>query len=56
MKSWLYLLIAIVSEVAATSALKASDGFRKLVPSAVVVVGYGPMTSSHSPCGASRWE
>jgi len=41
MKSWLYLLIAIVSEVAATSALKASDGFRKLVPSAVVVIGYG---------------
>jgi small multidrug resistance pump len=29
-----------VAEVIATSALKESDGFRKLVPSIVVVVGY----------------
>lgn len=41
MKSWLYLLIAIVSEVIATSALNASNGFRKLGPSLLVVVGYG---------------
>ena len=41
MSSQLALLIAILSEVAATSALKASDGFRNLLPSAVVVVGYG---------------
>lgn len=41
MKSWLYLLIAIVSEVVATSALNASNGFRKLIPSILVVVGYG---------------
>ena len=32
--------MAIVSEVLATSALKASDGFSRLVPSVVVVVGY----------------
>ena len=38
---WLLLLLAIVSEVVATSALKASDGFSKLGPSAIVVVGYG---------------
>lgn len=37
---WLYLAIAIVSEVIATSALKASDGFTRLTPSMVVVVGY----------------
>ncbi|MBN8911232.1 MAG: multidrug efflux SMR transporter [Rhizobiales bacterium] len=41
MSSQLALLIAILSEVAATSALKASDGFRNLVPSAIVVIGYG---------------
>ncbi len=38
---WLYLAIAIVAEVAATSALKASEEFTRLVPSLVVVVGYG---------------
>jgi len=37
---WTYLAIAIVSEVIATSALKASDGFTRLIPSLVVVVGY----------------
>ncbi|MFD1383120.1 DMT family transporter [Rhodanobacter aciditrophus] len=41
MKTWVILLVAIVSEVVATSALKASDGFTKLVPSVLVVVGYG---------------
>ena len=39
--NWLYLAIAIVSEVIATSALKASLGFTRFVPSAIVVVGYG---------------
>lgn len=39
--SWLYLTIAIIAEVIATSALKASEGFTRMVPSAVVVVGYG---------------
>jgi small multidrug resistance pump len=37
---WLLLFVAIVSEVAATSALKASQGFTRLVPSLIVVVGY----------------
>ena len=37
---YLYLTIAIITEVVATSALKESDGFSKLVPSMVVVVGY----------------
>ena len=35
-----YLLAAVVAEVVATSCLKASDGFTKLQPSLVVVVGY----------------
>ncbi len=39
--TWIYLAIAIVSEVIATSCLKLSDGFTKLWPSVVVVVGYG---------------
>ena len=38
--TWFYLFIAIVSEVVATSALKAADGFTKLTPSIIVVVGY----------------
>jgi small multidrug resistance pump len=38
--NWLYLAVAIVLEVIATSALKASDGFTRLVPSLVVIVGY----------------
>ena len=41
MKSWLVLVIAIIAEVIGTSALKSSEGFTKLVPSAIVVVGYG---------------
>jgi len=39
-QGWLYLSIAIVSEVIATSALKAADGFTRPLPSLVVVVGY----------------
>lgn len=38
--NWVYLSVAIVLEVVATSALKASDGFTRLLPSVVVVVGY----------------
>ena len=38
--SALYLLIAIVGEVVATSALKATDGMTKPGPTAVVVAGY----------------
>ena len=38
---YLYLTIAIVAEVIATSCLKASEGFTRLWPSLVVVAGYG---------------
>jgi small multidrug resistance pump len=34
------LLVAIAIEVVATTALKASDGMSKLVPSVIVIVGY----------------
>jgi len=33
--------IAIVAEVIATSAMRASEGFSRLLPSVVVVLGYG---------------
>lgn len=38
--TYLHLAVAIVAEVIATSALKASDGFTRLGPSLFVVVGY----------------
>jgi small multidrug resistance pump len=41
MNNWLFLSVAIVAEVIATSALKASDGFNKPWPSLLVVAGYG---------------
>ncbi len=40
LKPWIFLGVAIVSEVVATSALKAADGFSRLAPSAIVVAGY----------------
>lgn len=40
MSHWIYLGIAIIGEVIGTSALKFSEGFTKLVPSLVVVLGY----------------
>jgi small multidrug resistance pump len=41
MSPWIILTIAIVAEVIATSALRASNGFSRVLPSAVVVAGYG---------------
>lgn len=37
---YVYLVIAVVGEVIATTALKSSAGFTNLVPSLVVVAGY----------------
>ena len=39
--AYIHLAIAIIAEVAATSALKASAQFTKLFPSIIVVAGYG---------------
>lgn len=41
MPAYVFLAIAIVAEVIATSALKASEGFSRLGPSIVVLIGYG---------------
>jgi small multidrug resistance pump len=38
---WLYLSIAILAEVIATSSLKAAEGFTRLTPSLMVILGYG---------------
>lgn len=40
MHPYLLLGIAIVAEVIATSALRAAEGFTRLVPSIMVVIGY----------------
>lgn len=40
MTQWFFLSAAIVSEVIATSALKAANGFTQLWPSLLVVAGY----------------
>lgn len=37
---WLYLAIAIVAEVVATSLLKSTESFTRLGPSLIVVAGY----------------
>lgn len=57
MNAWLTLAAAIVAEVIGTSALKASDGFTRAWPSAVVVIGYAAafwllsLTLRHMPVG-----
>jgi len=40
MQQWIFLAIAIISEVIATLALKATEGFSRLWPSLIVLVGY----------------
>lgn len=40
MNHWLAITIAIIFEVMATTALKASNEFTRLLPSVLVVVGY----------------
>ena len=40
MQAWFWLSIAVIAEVFATIALKASDGFTKLYPVCVVIIGY----------------
>ncbi|MHB1503368.1 MAG: DMT family transporter [Acidimicrobiales bacterium] len=40
MNAWILLACAIVCEVTATLALRASDGFSRMAPSVVVAIGY----------------
>jgi len=39
--SWIYLILAIITEVIGTGALKLSHGFTKIVPSIVMLAFYG---------------
>ena len=41
MKTAIIFFFAVLSEVTATTALKFSEGFTKLIPSVIVVLGYG---------------
>ena len=40
MNDWVYLFLAIMSEVIATASLKSTEGFTKPIPSVIVLVGY----------------
>lgn len=48
---WLLLLLAIGSEIVATSALKETQGFTRLLPSLLCIGGYAMLW--RSTC--SRW-
>ncbi|MBX9974575.1 multidrug efflux SMR transporter [Cytobacillus firmus] len=41
MNAYILLALAIISEVFGSSMLKATDGFKKLLPSLSVIFGYG---------------
>ena len=41
MQAWLYLIAAILTEVAGTTAMKLSEGFTHLIPSIAIFVFYG---------------
>lgn len=59
MNAWIALALAIVAEVIATSALKSSEGFSRLWPSLLVIVGYAAAfyflaaTLKHIPVGVA---
>ena len=40
MQAWFWLSVAVIAEVFATVALKASDGFTKIYPACIVIIGY----------------
>ena len=60
MKTAIIFFFAVLSEVTATTALKFSEGFTKLIPSVVVVLGYGlsfyllSLTLKVMPIGTDR--
>lgn len=41
MNNWGFLAVAIAAEIAATSALKASEGFTRVLPALISIAGYG---------------
>lgn len=54
MKGWLFLVIAIVGEVIATSALKSSEGFTKLTLRYRYVTGSGLRPDTPKVNGLTR--
>ena len=38
---WIFLILAIVGEVIATTSLKMSAGFTKIIPNIICIIGYG---------------
>ncbi len=56
-KSYIYLLLAIICEIIATTFLKKSEGFTRLLPSAITIIGYSvafyflSITLRHIPVG-----
>jgi multidrug transporter EmrE-like cation transporter len=53
--NYAYLVVAILCEVIATSALKSAEGFTRIGPSIIVVIGYGlAFYCLSSPCGRFR--
>ena len=40
MSKWVFLILAIISEVIGTTFLKSTEGFTKLWPSVIVLIGY----------------
>ena len=40
MSKWIYLAMAILSEIVATSSLRLTEGFTNFLPSLVVIIGY----------------
>jgi small multidrug resistance pump len=40
MSKWIFLILAIVAEVIGTLSLKSTEGFTKLWPSTIVIIGY----------------
>ena len=40
MTGWIFLIIAIIAEIIATTAIRSSNGFTVLVPSVVTILGY----------------
>ena len=60
MTQWLFLAIAILAEVFATSMLKLSNGFTRIIPSSCSIIGYIvsfyclAQTLKHMPVGITR--
>lgn len=39
--SWIYLIVAILFEVAGTTSMKLSEGFTRVIPSVLIFICYG---------------